>query len=141
MSKRFNWLGGLLLALAVGCGTVQPGADPIIVNAERLQTSAKASFELVLKLDHSNRAFWQQNAPAFHTFCETLRKPTPYPGRTALPQYRVWLLKLDDAKLAYKEGRTDGQPLANAINLIETAVTQANAWSIIVQQAANPNTP
>src|SRR6185312_14020931 len=46
-------LSALAFVLAVGCAAIQPGNDPIVVNAERMQTDAEATFDLVLGIDNS----------------------------------------------------------------------------------------
>lgn len=46
----------LSLALLTGCAKIQPGADPVVVNAEQL---AESSFRLVdsfLRYEHAHRA-------------------------------------------------------------------------------------
>ena len=83
-------------------------------------------------MDQKDRAFFRTNAPAFHQFCETLRRPTPYPAATnALPQYRVWLLSLDDVKREYQAGRTSSNALATALTVLSGLTDQASAWATI----------
>src|SRR5581483_810783 len=65
----------LILAAMIGCAHLQPCADPVVVNVERVQTVAAPTFDLVLSTDDTARPLWAQKAPAFHDFCEWLRQP------------------------------------------------------------------
>lgn len=123
---------GLFLTTGATCRKLDPGASPVVVRTEQLLTSAQATFLFTLQVDQKDRGFWRSNAPAFHAFCETLRRPTTYQGTNVLPQYRVWLLSLDDVKLDYKAGRTSSNALATAGAALTSLMNQASAWSTIV---------
>lgn len=126
----------LLFLLALGlwaCSTLSPGADPFVVRVEQGEAGSGATFDLVLRLDASDRGFWRTNAPAFHNFCEWLRTPTPYSGK-AVPRCVAMQFNVDDLKLAYKASKTatSSNALYEAFSVLGTAVGQANSWSNIV---------
>lgn len=135
-------IGFLLLGLQtalIGCAQIQKGSDPLVVNVERLETTGKATFDLVLGLDNSDRGFWRTNAPAFHDFCEWLRQPQGVPVSNAtaelkleLPRASAMLLGLDNVKLDYKAARASSNDLFTALMTVQSAVNQASAWSTIV---------
>lgn len=126
----------LMFALA-GCATLQPGADPIVVRAEQLQTTAEGAFDLVLSVDHADRGFWKTNAPAFHSFAEYLRVSVAaegIPGRAEMPRYIAAQFALDNAKLAYKaaKGASSSNALFSAIISMDALAQQSLAWRTIV---------
>ena len=126
--------------MVAGCATLNPGADAFVVRAEQAQTAANASFDFVLHMDQVNRPFWQTNAPAFHTFCEWLRTPTPYGASLAIPRCVVMQINVDDLKLAYKASKTSGNSnaLFYALSVLGTAVNQSTSWSNIVTTPTHP---
>lgn len=135
---------GLLLVIATaavlftGCaGKLDPGADPFIVSIERTQTFSEGGFDLVINLDHADRGFWRTNAPAFHRFAEYLREKLPVenvPGRTNLQRYLLAQWQLDQAKLAYKAGKSaaTSNTLVTAQLALQQLSTQTAAWLTIV---------
>lgn len=116
-----------------GCAKIQPGADPVVVNTERFLSSAQGTFLFTLQVDNADRGFWKVKAPAFHEYCETLRRPTPYPFNSTnyLPQYRVALLGLNDLKNDYKAGRASSNALLTALSTLQGLQQQAVAWLTI----------
>jgi aconitase B len=62
-------------------------------------STASATFDLLLRVDNTDRGFWRTNAPAFHQFCEWLRTPTPYQAQT-VPRCVALQLNVDDLRLA-----------------------------------------
>jgi hypothetical protein len=111
-----------------GCASLQPGANPLVVRAEQAETTAKASFDLVLNLDNSNRTLFETQVPAFHNFCEWLREPQTVEGTNSLPRASAMLVQLDDLKLAYSSSTTTSNALLEGIVTVETAATQASSW-------------
>jgi hypothetical protein len=135
---------GIAGALLCGCSTTQldPNADPFVVQIERVETSAKATFDAVLKLDDSARPWWIANAPGFHVFCEKLREPTaiqplllvdgtPVPS-DKLPLNRAVIWSLDNVKLGYKAGVKTSNDLDAAYSTLAALLTQANGWAMVV---------
>jgi hypothetical protein len=118
---------------AIGCATVSPTSDPIVVHAEQVETSADAAFQLVVDLDNADRGFWTTNAPAFHTFAEWLRQPVPTPTNPNEPRGLGMILLVDQAKLAYETNSAMTNVLAATLADLQTALNQASAWTTIVQ--------
>ena len=118
----------------VGCATLSPGADPLVVRVEQGQTVANATFDMVLKQDNSNRDFWRTNAPAFHQFCEWLRTPSTYQSTTTVPRCVLIELNVDDLKVAYKASKTasNSNALWTAFGTLSEVITQAQSWNTIV---------
>lgn len=129
----------------VGCAHIQPGQDPIIVNAERAQTYAASTFDLVLGVDNSSRDLWRAKAPAFHDFCEWLRQPQlaylPDGSTTNVQRDIAMQLNLDKVKLDYKASKVTSNAVLEAISTLESAEQQANAWLLIVTNPAPKITP
>src|SRR6185436_10876791 len=102
-----------LSALFSGCASVAPGNDPLIVNAERAETTAVSTFDLVLSIDDSARAFWASNAPAFHGFAEYLRTPVPTldPARTPARRAAAYVIDLNITKNIYRGNRNASNDL------------------------------
>jgi hypothetical protein len=125
-------LGVLIITLIfVGCASLQPGADPLVVRVEQGETVAKASFDLVVNVDDSQRAFWITNAPAFHNFVEWLRAPVPL-GTNAYPRGIAMIFQVDSAKVAYEADKSSSNALLTAFAALTQAESQATAWQTIV---------
>ena len=118
-------------ALLVGCASLQPGADPLVVRAEQTEAIAKSAFDTVLNFDNSNRGFWATNSPAYHSFCEWLRQPQTVEATNTLPRAAAMLISLDDIKLAYKISTVSSNALIEAITTVSAAAGQAQAWITI----------
>ena len=115
----------------LGCASLAPGADPIVVRTEQAETTAKSTFDLVLNVDQADRGFWRTNAPAFHGFCEWLRVPTPA-GTNILPRCSAMIWSADMVKQSYKAGAASSNTLYTVVVTLESAITQACAWTTIV---------
>ena len=104
-----------------------------------------AGFDLVINLDHADRGFWRTNAPAFHNFAEYLREQLPVanvPGRTNLQRYLITQWQLDQAKLAYKAGKSAAT--SNALIAAEIALQQLSAQTaarLTIVTNSNRTTP
>jgi hypothetical protein len=132
------WFMGLSLFVSlfiVGCASLTPGADPLVVRVEQGEAGANSTFDLILRLDNSDRGFWKTNAPAFHNFSEWLRTPISYTG-TNLPRCVVMQLNVDDLKLNYQAARTSANSNALWIgfSVLDSALSQSLSWSNIVTQ-------
>lgn len=130
-------IGVLVIA---GCAQIKPGNDPIIVNAERVQTIAAPTFDLVLETDNANRPLFQTKIPAFHEFCEWLRQPqtaqladgTP----TNVQRSIAMQLNLDKVKLDYKASKVSSNAVLEAVAALQSIETQANAWLLVITNPA-----
>jgi hypothetical protein len=118
--------------ISTGCVKLKPGADPIVVRAEQAEAGAKATFDLVLKTDQIDRGYWRTNAPAFHNFCEWLRQPQPVWGTNYLPRASAMIANLDNVKQDYKAARGSSNAVITALITLQSAVTEASAWSAVV---------
>lgn len=134
MKRTLSLLTCLWLA---GCASVAPGNDPLVVNVERTETVAKATFEALLTVDHADRAFWRAEAPAFHAFCEALRTPQAYQVTNTVPKWAALLLDLNDTKHDYIAARTSSNTLAAALSAVQSTLNRAAAWYQIVTEKGN----
>ncbi len=139
MKRTLSLVGCLLaapalIALFEGCASLAPGADPVVVRAEQVETIAQSTLNLVVQEDQANRGFWMTNAPAFHSFAEWLRAPMPVDG-TNLPRGLAIIKQLDDVKLSYKAGAATSNQVETVITTLQTALTQASAWLTIASNS------
>lgn len=118
------------VAIEFGCANVKyaPGADPLVVETEALETRAQNGFDLVLHADDANRDFFRTNAPGFHGACEWLRSPIAYHGTVTVARAQCIILQLDDVKKDYKSGRANSNQLAAASSILSSALTQVQIW-------------
>jgi len=142
--KQFKSLAAALTVAAligciIGCTSLTPGADPLVVRVEQGLSAATATFDLVLTTDNADRGFWRTNAPAFHTFAEWLRTPQLY-GTTNVPRCVAIQLNCDDLKLAYQASKTTGSSNAlwSAWSVLNAAWSQSLSWSNIVTSPVHP---
>jgi hypothetical protein len=116
-----------LVTFLVGCATVGPNADPLVVRVEQTETIALSTFDTVLSLDNSNREFWKTEVPGFHAFCEWLRAPQQLTTKV-LPRGSAMLWSLNEVKIAYKKQATTKDRLIAALSVVESALHQAQGW-------------
>jgi hypothetical protein len=121
----------LLIALAVSlilpaCKTIT--GNPIIIRAEQTETITLATFDAMLKIDDSNRAFYKSNLPQFHDFCEWLRVLIKVNQTNSMPRGAALCYSLNQVKLAYKSGLTTSNAVITAIAATESALAQAQNW-------------
>lgn len=126
-----------MISFAVGCNSVTPGSDPLVVRTEQAESGATNTLSLIVNLDDANRGFWMTNAPALHTFAESLRKPVQIDGIT-LPAGLAAVRSVDDTKVAYIAGKATSNDLAMAVSVLQSLLSQASAWSTIVSNTPNP---
>lgn len=129
----------IIFLFIMGCATLNPGANAFIVRVEQGQSIAGTTFDLVLNLDNDARPFWRTNAPAFHQFCEWLRAPVVY-SNAPLQRVLAMQANVQDLKVAYKATRDAGNSnnLFLAWTVLDTAIGQAGAWSMIVTNKIHP---
>lgn len=120
--------------MVIGCASLTPGSDPLVVRAEQIQTGANATFDFVLHLDDNNRGLWRTNAPAFHNFCEWLRTPMQYKASQTVSRCVLMQLDVDDLKTDYKMNKSaaNSNVLYTAIGTLSYALGQSASWSNIV---------
>jgi hypothetical protein len=139
MKSKSALLALVLTCVALSCATLEPGADPFVVRVEQTQTSASATIDMILHVDHADRGLWRSNAPAFHRWCEYLRTPQPY-GTTTVPRAVAIKLNVDDLKLAFKASRSapGSNALWSAWSVLNALVLQSASWSNIVSSPITP---
>ncbi len=96
------------------CATVQPGADPVVVNAERTTALAVDTFDTFLQFEYTNRAGVAAVAPAAHDYAEVIRR-----------NGQAWLQNARALTRAYKLNRTpeNKASLQTAIAVLQSAIT------------------
>jgi hypothetical protein len=119
--------------ISTGCSTVASGSDPMVVNAERLETVSVSAFNTAVELDNSNRDFWMTNAPAFHSFCEWIRTPITIESTNTLPRGLAMIKMVDDAKVIYRSNSSHSNILIQVVADLQAALNQAQSWVVIVQ--------
>jgi len=131
--KKYIVFIALCMVVLIGCTTLQPGADPLVVRTEQSLTVGKSAFDLAVIIDHSNRAMWRTNVPAFHEFCEWLRAPEVVPDLvTTLPRASAMLYSLNTIKKDYIMSKTSSNALYSALMTFESTMNQANSWLTII---------
>lgn len=109
-----NYLLALLLVIGFcGCTTLQPGADPLVVNAERSIEVSRVTLDAFLKFEFSNR----EKCPAeVQAAAEAIRVKAP-----------EWFRRAHRVKLAYKQNRGPDQKadLLTALAVLQTAASEA----------------
>jgi len=126
--KRLSPL--ILVAFVIGCAQVQPGSDPVVVNAERTTAVALATMDTFLQIEWNNKALLLKVNPAIHTYAEYIRVN----GQHYLQTART-------LTIAYKASSTTANATAlnNAVALLNSINTQAQTY--INQAKAAAPTP
>jgi len=108
-----------LVVILAACAPLQPGADPVVVNAERTANLAADTFDTFLKIEYDNRAALQTLSPAIHQYAETVRAKGP-----------TWLASLRALTKAYKFNRSSENKasLQTAIAVVTAAMQESNKY-------------
>jgi hypothetical protein len=126
----------ILSLCLVSCAPLQPEANPLVVRVEQTQQTARATFDLILAVNHTHRDFWRTNAPAYHQFCEWLRAPITYDspeyGPTNIPRALMLQFQLDDLKTAYLAARASSNDLYTALATFRQTLDLAQAWESVI---------
>jgi hypothetical protein len=105
----------LLLPLLIcgGCASLQPGADPLVVNSERTIGIAKETLDAFVRFEFNNRS---KCPPEVQAAAETIRREAP-----------VWFARAMRVKLAYKQHRdaNNRADLMTAVAVLQTAASEA----------------
>lgn len=126
----FCLLSSVLLLAA--CQAVQPGADPVVVNAERDTRLAADTFDLLVHTEYDQRANLQSVDPKL---AGSVKAGADYIRKNA----QRWLQSARVVTQAYKYNRT-AQNKANvqtALATLSTAVSQAQSYLNEVNAALN----
>jgi hypothetical protein len=123
--KHFNLVAqGALLALLVSCAAIQPGNDPVVVNAERVTASAVEVFDGLFRTEFANHAVIRARAPQVASGVNQLRQVAPQAIATARA-----------ATQAYKNNRTSENKanVATALAVLQALLDQARVYLTEVQ--------
>lgn len=109
----------LLAMFIVSCASIQPGNDPVVVNAERTTQVAMTSFDSFLKYERSNEAALKSMNPGIHQYANTIRD-----------NGQKWLRTARAMTQAYKYNRNaeNKANLQTAIAVLQEAVNQINQY-------------
>lgn len=128
LRPRINAAAAFLLSafsfLLVGCASLTPGSDPVVVNAERTIEMARVTLDSFVRFEFNNRARLDTTAPAVGAAAEKIRQHAP-----------EWFARALRLKAAYKHNRTQ----ANQANLLTAlSVLQQASAEAATLTAANP---
>lgn len=96
-----------------GCVSVQPGADPVVVNAERSIEVARATLDGFLRFEYNNRAKVPEE---MRKSADKIREHAP-----------AWFERVLRLKAAYKQNRGADQKadLMTAVAVLQSAAAEA----------------
>lgn len=120
----------IVLALFLGaCATILPGNDPVLVNAERTTSLAFTTFDAFFALERSQEVYVKDKMPSAHAFANQLRGNAPKYLATARAETE-----------AYRLNRTEENKasLNTAIAILQTALSQVQAYTIQIQSGVTP---
>jgi hypothetical protein len=115
----FAWVLAVAVLLVPGCASIDDGADPVVVNAERTANYALDTFDAFLKFEHDNRALI--NDPAVKNAADGIRRQAP-----------AWIADLRAATRAYKVTRSqaDGDRLQLALTVVQAGLDIAKRYLV-----------
>jgi len=101
------------LLFVSGCATLNPGADPLVVNTERTIEICRVTLDSFLRWEYNNRA---KCPPEVQDAAEKIRREAP-----------EWFARAMRLKLAYKQNRgADAKAdLMTAVAVLSTAASEA----------------
>lgn len=112
--------------LLSGCATIQPGNDPVLVNAERTTATAYDTFDSFFALERQNDSYVKAHAPAIHKFTNDLRRNAPkylHTARALTETYRVTRTAENKANLV------------TAIAVLTEAINQIQAYQPMLKSS------
>ena len=128
--KRQTHIAALLIVaafLSAGCTVnTDPGADAIIVNAQRVQSASLTVMEALWNIDDADRPLMRANFPEVHAFVEQSRRD--FPGYYA---------KASGALAAYQLTKSpdSANDLGAALDQIESLARTARTYLIKINAA------
>jgi predicted outer membrane protein len=122
----------ILVAFLIGCAQLQPGSDPVVVDAERTTAVALATMDTLLQIEWNNKALLLKVNPAVHTYAEYIRLNGQH-----------YLLTARALTLAYKNNRSASNQanLSSAIALLNSIDAQAQTYINQAKAVAPTPTP
>ena len=107
----------LLLCLAVACASVAPGADPLVVNAERSINIAFETVDTFLFVEKTHQADLAKVSPGIHAVAERIRGEGPEAFRKARRLIDVYKgARTDENKANFMTAIAFVQALANEVS-------------------------
>lgn len=122
----------ILALLLASCSTILPGNDPVVVNAERAITTARATFDLVEKTEYDTypalKAVNPSVAVEIRTFVNKVRASR-----------QKWEQSATDLKNAYKKNRNadNKASLDTGLAVLTSATAQAVTYIALMAQTTN----
>jgi hypothetical protein len=130
----------LAAALAAGCATVQTGADPVLVNAERDLKVATGQLQNLFAFDYANAAMLDARFPAWKGQVNALRVtsvPILDAGKGVTDAYRAALALLRQLQAATPPDATAVAAQQQLLNTLATDLgTKVTAAVNLGRQAA-----
>lgn len=110
----------------VGCATVLPGNDPVVVRAEQIRGIALDTFDTVMKLERDNRE-------ALFAVSPDIKHTVDYFRKNELQ----WINGLDNCIQTYKKNRTpeNKATLVTWLAVVEKALAEAQTCLIKATKA------
>lgn len=107
------------MLLIFGCGTIDKGADPIVVNAERSTKIALVTFDAFLRYEYENKDLLAGIDPSIHKFAEQIRKSG-----------KKWIESANNLTVVYKVNRTEENRfnLVTALAVLQAAMTESEKY-------------
>lgn len=93
--REKQWLvivAALALVALVGCATIQPGADPVLVRAEQALVVSFETVDAFLRIERENQHALDEVVPGAHAVAESMRTRGPASFRAleaAITAYRA----------------------------------------------------
>ena len=131
MHKYTKTILTLLCAFTIGCASILPGNDPVVVHGEQTYQLAFDTFNTLFALDVTNRALELQYAPKVHSAINDLK-----------PNAKLALANVHAAIEAYKYNRSadNKATLTTYLAVLNTELQLANSYAAQVNPL-NTKTP
>lgn len=113
---RIMTLLAIGLVGSIGCAPIQPGHDPIVVNAERTLAASFDVIDTFLSVEHERRETVRAELPDVHAFAEQLRREAPAAltaAKSAIDAYKA------------SRDRANADAMNNTLAAVETLARQS----------------
>jgi hypothetical protein len=130
---RIGYIVFLIASLiGIGCSSILPGNDPLVVRAEQSLKGADVTFNTFVSVEYVNRAQLLAINPQIEKLADKVRVG-----------WTNWAQKLDSALLAYKHSKTpeNAAALTTAQAVVDTNLTQSQAALAQAVSAVATNLP
>ncbi len=119
MKQHLKLSTALLAFVLIGCAGIQPGNDPVVVNAERSTSVAVDTFDSLFRVEAANHELLKANAPQVVAGVNLLRRNAPH-----------WISSVRALTVAYKSNRSaqNKANLETALSVLEAGISQARTY-------------